>query len=176
MDVLSLSSNRNDICVTWLGFASTITDEQARLLNLRVLNSVERRSGVWSVHAQIDLQEVLSAKSLLKCRMRRKSNWGYIKWSWSAVVGLESLHLPCSSCMMRWVLGALKLFCPLKQLTHNVGVFCLFYSERFMYALPVDDILNQTYNSLILRELNCILSRMPIKLVDNWNLFCYNLF
>lgn len=46
MDVLSLSSNRNDICVTWLGFASTITDEQARLLNLRVLNSVERRSGV----------------------------------------------------------------------------------------------------------------------------------
>lgn len=44
--VLSLSSNRNDICVTWLGFASTITDEQARLLNLRVLNSVERRSGV----------------------------------------------------------------------------------------------------------------------------------
>lgn len=36
-----------------------------------------------------------------------------------------------------------------------------------MYALPVDDILNQTHNSLILRELNCILSRMPIKLVDN---------
>lgn len=36
-----------------------------------------------------------------------------------------------------------------------------------MYALSVDDILNQTYNSLILREFNCILSRMPIKLVDN---------